>query len=379
MPKNHTSTDPAPSDRQGASPTERHETDRSLHAERERTDEEVGKRADIEKHADTAVEKARGRADQVLDESRQRADRMIAEEGSSTGQRHALRQERERADDTVRQERLSADEELTDERQARRQALAHLFVIEREQTDGRLMVERARSDAALAARDDFLSMAAHDLRTLLGTIALNAEVQVKLATSEDGTGRRIREAAEKTRRVAAQMNRIIGDLVDVASIEANRFKITPSDVDAEALIREAVEAFKHTASAKGVTLDAAAANVSPVRGDHGRTFQVLANLLSNAIKWTAPGGTVSVRAVSIGSMVRFSVADTGAGIPSDQVESIFERFWQVKEDRRGLGLGLFISKCIVEAQGGRIWTESEIGKGSTFSFTLPRAASSEQT
>lgn len=377
MPTNHTSTDPAPSERQGPSPTERHETDQSLHAERERTDEEVGRRADIEEHADAAVEKARERADQVLDESRQRADKLNAEEGSSTGQRHALRQERARADDTVRQERLSADEELTDERQARREALAHLFVIEREQTDERLLVERARSDAALAARDDFMSMAAHDLRNLLGTIALTAEVQVKLATTADETGRRIREAAEKMRRTAAQMNRLIGDLVDVASIEANRLEVTPSDLDAGALIREAAEAFKHAASAKGIALDTFTASVSPVRGDHGRTFQVLANLLSNAIKWTAPGGTVSVRAVSMGSEVRFSVADTGAGIPSDQVESVFERFWQVSKDRRGLGLGLFISRCIVEAQGGRIWTESELGKGSTFSFTLPRAAPSE--
>jgi hypothetical protein len=124
------SGDPVPSENPAASPA-REETDQSLITERQGTDEEVGKRADIEKHADTAVEKARGRADQVLDESRHRADKMIAEEGSSIGQRHALRQERAQADDTVRQERLSADDELTDERQARRQALAHLFVIER--------------------------------------------------------------------------------------------------------------------------------------------------------------------------------------------------------------------------------------------------------
>jgi len=374
MPHDHSSTDPAPSDRQGASPTERQETDQSLDAERERTDEEVGKRADFEEQADTAVEVARGRADQVLDESRRRADQLIGEGGSSAGQQRALRQERARADDTVRQERLSEDDEWMGERQARRQALAHLFVLEREQTDGRLLLERARSDAALAARDDFMSMAAHDLRTLLGTIVLNAEVQIKLATTEDEAGRRTREAAQKTRRMAAQMNRIIGDLVDVASIEANRFEVTPADLDAEALIREAVEAFKPTAAAKGIALDTTPAPVSPVRGDHGRTFQVLANLLSNAIKWTAPGGAVSVRAVSTGGEVRFSVADTGAGIPSDQVDSIFERFWQVDKSHRGLGLGLFISRCIVEAQGGRIWTESELGKGSTFSFTLPLAA-----
>lgn len=336
----------------------------------------MGKRDDIEKNADTAVEKARGRADQVLDESRQRADEMVAAEGSSIGQRHALRQERAQADDTVRQERLSADEELTDERQARRHALAHLFVVEREQTDERLLVERARSDATLAARDDFMSMAAHDLRTLLGTIALSAEVQVKLATTDDENGRRILETAEKIRRMTAKMNRLIGDLVDVAGIEARRLEIAPSDLDAEALVREAVEAFRPAASAQGIAINMTHENDSLVRADGVRTFQVLANLLNNAIKFTDQGGTISIRVASVGSEVRISVADTGAGIAGDHLESIFERFWQVSQGhrRRGLGLGLFISKCIVEAQGGRIWAESEPGKGSTFLFTLPSVA-----
>ena len=106
---------------------------------------------------------------------------------------------------------------------------------------------------------------------------------------------------------------------------------------------------------------------------------MLANLLSNAIKFTGEGGKIAVNVEPSGSEVRFSVADTGAGIAGDHLGSIFERFWQVTQgDRRGLGLGLFISKCIVEAHGGRIWVESEIGKGSTFCFTLPGAAPSAE-
>jgi signal transduction histidine kinase len=373
MTKKH-STDPLPSDgRRPRIPVERNETDQSLHAEREKTDEEVGKRDAIEENADAALQKARGRADQVLGESRERADETLARENSSAEQRQVLRHERAQADDTVRQERLSADEELADERQARVRALADLFALEREQTDERLLVERTRGDAALVERDDFMAMVAHDLRTLLGGIALSAEVQIKSAT-DDETGRRTLQTAEKIRRLAAGMNRLIGDLVDVASIEAHRFAIAPSDLDAKALIREAVEAFAPAASAKGIALHAAAADGSLARGDHDRTLQVLANLLSNAIKWTPRGGTISVRVAPVGSEVRFSVADTGAGIPSEHAESIFERFWQVNKDRRGLGLGLFISKSIREAQGGRIWIESELGKGSTFSFTLPGAA-----
>jgi signal transduction histidine kinase len=108
--------------------------------------------------------------------------------------------------------------------------------------------------------------------------------------------------------------------------------------------------------------------------DHERILQVLANLLTNAIKFTPAGGRILLRVEPVGQDVCFSVADTGPGIPSHQLESVFERFWQARsEDRRGLGLGLFISKGIVEAHGGRIWAESQPGKGSTFSFTLAGA------
>jgi signal transduction histidine kinase len=102
---------------------------------------------------------------------------------------------------------------------------------------------------------------------------------------------------------------------------------------------------------------------------------VLANLLANAIKFTPAGGTVLLRVEPVGQDVRFSVVDTGSGIPGHQLEAVFERFWQARsEDRRGLGLGLYISRGIVEAHGGRIWAESQPGEGSTFSFTLPGAS-----
>jgi signal transduction histidine kinase len=111
--------------------------------------------------------------------------------------------------------------------------------------------------------------------------------------------------------------------------------------------------------------------------DHERVLQVLANLLSNAIKFTPAGGRISFRVEPVGPDVRFSVADTGSGIPSHQLEAVFKRFWQARsEDWRGLGLGLYISKGIIETHGGRIWAESQLGKGSTFSITLPGAPGS---
>lgn len=349
---------------------EREQTDESLNVERKKTDYELSKQhASMDKDSDAVVQQERDHADEVLEHARDRADESTVRDVAG---RHDLRRERAQQDATVEQDRHAADEALTDERLERARALANLLRLEREQTDERLLIERARGDADLAVRDDFMGMVAHDLRTLLGGIALGAELQLRSATTTDEAGRRVRDAAAKIQRLTARMNRLIGDLVDVVSIEAGKFATAPTTYDAKALIREVVEAFQPAASAKGISLNASTDGSLLVELDHERIFQVLANLLSNAIKFTDRDGTISIRVASVGTDVRFSVADTGAGISGDHLKSIFERFWQVSQgDRRGLGLGLFISRCIVEAHGGRIWTESEIGKGSTFYFTLP--------
>jgi signal transduction histidine kinase len=356
-------------------PRERQDTDQSLHVERQRTDDELGKRhAALEGDSDAAVEQARESADKALEGTRERADETLRRAGSSAAQRQTLRQDRAQEDAVLEQERLSSDEKVMEERQARERALSNLLRLEREHTDERLLIERARGDDALAARDDFLGMASHDLRTLLGGIALAAELQLAYAAKGEA-GQRSRKAAEKTQRLVAQMNRLIGDLLDVTSIEAGRLAVLPEVHDAKTLVRESLEAFQPAASAKGLSLHSTSPDSSlPARFDHDRILQVLANLVSNAIKFTGDGGTISIGLEPDGDEVRFSVSDTGTGIASDHLSVIFERFWQVTQgDRRGLGLGLFISKCLVEAHGGRIWAESAVGKGSTFRFTLPGA------
>jgi signal transduction histidine kinase len=109
-------------------------------------------------------------------------------------------------------------------------------------------------------------------------------------------------------------------------------------------------------------------------------LQVLANLITNAIKFTARGGAITVRGERAGDDFRLSVDDTGCGIPGNVLDAVFERFWQVgTNDRRGLGLGLYISKCIVEAHGGRIWADSRLGEGSVFHVTIPAAAHASNT
>jgi len=355
--------------------TDRRETDRSLEVEREKTDEELDRRhAGIEKGSDAAVEQARGRSDEALAGARKQADSTSVREGSSAGERQELRLEREEEDAILREERSTADEKQVEERRERIRALASILQLERGQTDERLLVERARGDAALAARDDFMGLVSHDLRTLVGNISLSAEFLAREAAGDEA-GKRSLARTKKIQQATKQMTRLLGDLVDVASIEAGRFGVVPDTSDAMALIRDTLDAFRPAASAKGISLDMAAADgVLLAKYDQDRILQVLANLLSNAIKFTGDGGSISIHVESVGSEVRFSVADTGAGVEPDHLESIFERFWQVTEgDRRGRGLGLFISKCIVEAHGGRIWAESALGRGSTFYFTLPGA------
>ena len=356
---------------------ERTHTDEGLRFEREKSDREYAKaQTAIEERADAAIGKARGRADEVLRSARDNADAKLARHEAPAA-RETVSQEREAEDSALEGERATADAEMRGERAERQRALNALLRMERAETDTRLLTERARADEGLATRDEFMGMVSHDLRTLLGGIALQAAL-LKRGSAEDEAGRRAVQAADKIQRYTARMNRLIGDLVDVASIEQGRIRVAPALQDATALVRESIEAFQPLASAQGLALDVEVrGNTLMAKFDHERILQVLANLLANAIKFTPAGGRISLRVEPVDPDVRFSVTDTGSGIQSHQLEAVFERFWQARgEDRRGLGLGLYISRGIVEAHGGRIWAESQPGQGSTFSFTLPGATAS---
>ena len=175
------------------------------------------------------------------------------------------------------------------------------------------------------------------------------------------------------------MTRLIGDLVDVSALEAGKLGITRARGDGAKLVAEAVEVFRPSAVAKEITL--ADEGGAPVMAafDHDRVLQVLANLIGNAIKFTPSGGTIHVGCAAVADGVRFSVRDTGPGIPEAQLEAVFLRFWQLGAgDRRGLGLGLYIAKGIVDAHGGSIWVESVLGQGSVFHFTIAAHAHGEE-
>jgi signal transduction histidine kinase len=232
---------------------------------------------------------------------------------------------------------------------------------------------KAHADNAVANRDHSMGMVSHELRNMLSGIVLSARVLAQQAGPA-----RDAETQERMARLqgfATRMDRLIGDLVDVVSIEAGKLFLKPERWEAALVLREIVEALAPAAELKGLTLTCAApAPRLAARFDRERVLQVLTNLVMNAIKFTPGGGSVTLAAAVAGEDLLFSVTDTGPGIPRDQLDAVFERFRQLGDnDKRGLGLGLYISKCIVESHGGRIWVESSPGAGSTFRFTIPGA------
>jgi signal transduction histidine kinase len=354
---------------------ERSETDESLRLERQRADLAISAgKAAAEQDADVVVARAREHADEILDSARDTADEVIEQGGPRAQARAALDVAREREDEAVREERAAADESVRRERAENKQLLARLLPLERDKTDRRLLTERARADEDLANRDDFMNMVSHDLRSLLGGIVMSASLLAERGP-EAGGDETAAEAA-RIQRYAARMNRLIGDLTDVASIDAGKLSMRPTPGDLAGVMAEAVATFQAAAEAKGVSLrvDPAGGRL-PARFDGDRMLQVLINLVSNAIKFTPAGGRVTLRGERRGDQLRVAVVDSGAGIPDHLREAVFERFWQVtSNDRRGLGLGLYISRCIVEAHGGSIAIETTSGDGSTFVVTVPATA-----
>ncbi len=348
--------------------SEREQTDESLRVERERADHALQAELTVlDETADIVISKARARADEVLAAARTKTDRR-AESGSRSAEPGNVVRERVREDRILREERADADDTL----HAERAEHASLLLAERTETDKDLLAERARADEALATRDDFLGIVSHDLRNMLNVVGYSAAL-IGQEVSPANPAEPVRSAVQRIQRSVARMNRLIGDLVDVASIEAGRLAVTLEVGDPARVATEAVDSFRAQASASGISLAEELVSPASVAAfDHARILQVLINLLGNAMKFTPAGGAVLVRVEGIENEVRFAVSDTGVGIPTDDLEAVFERFRQVHaSDRRGVGLGLYIAKCIVQGHGGRIWAESRTGGGSTFCFTLP--------
>ncbi len=352
---------------------ERKQTDKSLHIERQKADEVMGEEpSSVEEMADAVTEKARGLADAVLATARSKVDQQVSTRPPRTESPRVIERERAREDDVLRKERADADESLLEERTEQ----AAFLVAERGETDHDLSKERARADHAVRMRDEFLGIVSHDLRSLLGTMVGSAGLIAHEQSRENHT-ERVLAHTRRIQRSGARMNRLIGDLVDLASIQAGSLAVIGKIGDLAPIVAEALDAVHAQAATRGLSLvGEVAPGLPPAWFDPARLLQVLSNLLTNAIKFTPPGGKVTLQVERAGEDIDFAVRDTGVGIPGNKREAIFERFLQVTDDRRGVGLGLYISKCIVQGHGGKIWVESQPGVGSSFHVTLPIHAAS---
>ena len=239
-----------------------------------------------------------------------------------------------------------------------------------------LAIENARlyrvAERAIQGRDEVLGVVAHDLRNPLASILMQSAL---LRRSDGEPERRSQKPAAAIERAANRMNRLIQDLLDTSRMEAGRLSVEQTCVNAGKALSEFVETQKPLASARSLELRLeVASDAGEVFADRERLLQVLENLVGNAMKFTKSGGCVTVGAAPRNGEFLFWVKDTGAGVASDDLPHLFDRFWQArKAGRQGIGLGLPIAKGIVEAHGGRIWVESQVGEGSTFFFTLPLA------
>lgn len=360
----------------------RDKTDKTLEDERQKTDEHLEqKNQEVEEKTSEKLRSIRLATDKARESQREEVDLAKDHQREVTGisptrlDEKLLVQEREGSDKSQAVERGEEDRARTEER-VQKQLIAEteaLLEQERKNTDSALLEERVHVDLELITRDHFLAIVSHDLKNSIVAISISAGL-IRRGLSKDVVGAvSFLKQLGIIEQAAEGMNRMISDLLDVERMAHDQLKLKLENVDFCALLQECVDLFTPVVSSKSFSMtihtstERIFANV-----DHDRILQVLSNLIGNSLKFTPNGGTIKLSARKQGTQVEVSVTDNGSGIPEEAQVKIFERFSQLTmNDRRGLGLGLFIAKWIVEAHKGCIWVTSEVGKGSTFSFTLP--------
>lgn len=222
-------------------------------------------------------------------------------------------------------------------------------------------------------KSEFIATVSHELRTPMTSVkgALGLLLGGAMGPVADPQKELLAIALSNSDRLI----RLINDILDLSRIEAGRLELRREPIALDGVIHAALRELEGFRSQRDIDLTVELATDLPqVVADADRVGQVLVNLVGNALKFTDPGGKVAVRALQTGDEVRILVADTGPGIPREHIESIFERFHRASgktANKGGTGLGLAICKAIIREHGGRIWAESELGKGSVFTFTLP--------
>jgi len=237
-----------------------------------------------------------------------------------------------------------------------------------EQERAEFVANEARARAEVAARDSFLSVAAHELKTPMTTTRAAAQLLKRSFRPRGDLDPTQTRALQLVDEQIDKLSQLVTRLLETVQIQNARFAVIKERADVAALVRSQIDRFE-VQSGQTITLkapEALVANVDPLRFE-----QVLTNLLSNALKFGPAGEAVMVTLEREGWHMRLSVFDRGPGVPEDRRARLFERFFQANPDRSGMGLGLFITKEIVDAHGGTITAEFPAGGGTLFTVTLP--------
>jgi len=225
-------------------------------------------------------------------------------------------------------------------------------------------------------KDEFISIASYDLRSPLATIKGFVWMAVSdIGDSSPKAKKHLEVALESTERGISLVN----DMLDVSRIEAGRIELSAVKIDLTKMANEVQEESKVMAGSKNISISVESKNSLFAMGDADRIHQVFANLVGNAIKFTSEGGKIDISLEIKDKFIEISVKDTGIGISQDDINKLFVKFGRLGNTSlkvpvvTGTGLGLYICKNIVELSGGKIWVTSEPGKGSIFTFSLPKA------
>ncbi len=249
----------------------------------------------------------------------------------------------------------------------------------RQQADklNREIIERKRAEAALRELDrmksEFISSISHELRTPLHSISGFTKLMLMEKAPNPKDQREFLTTIDKQ---AEHLAKLIDNLLDVSRLEAGYFDIRKQRISLKAAIHDAIKEIYSLASEKDITISTnTSTNLFEVQADRERFMQAMGNLLGNAIKFSPNGGNIDVNTEVINNEVLVNVADHGIGIHKEDIPHIFDRFYRTKKSVfiGGTGLGLYITEQIIKAHGGHIWAESELGKGSTFHFTIPKS------
>jgi signal transduction histidine kinase len=220
---------------------------------------------------------------------------------------------------------------------------------------------------ALRAREMLMATISHDLKNPLNALSMSGDSLLRKPTEEV-----VKRHHGILRRSVDRMMRLIGDLVDAATIERRSLTLDLKAENARALVNEALELLYPIAQAKNVTLETGQMAPIEIMCDRGRMLQVLSNLIGNAIKFSPENSSIITTVEQLEEDACLSVRDAGPGISRGDLPHVFDPYWRTKPSAGGgTGLGLYIAKGIVEAHGGRISVESQLGRGSTFHVSLP--------